>query len=434
MRNEDVLVSKKQGEFIKAFKNPKYTEILYGGAAGGGKSYILWLLQIINCYQHPGIRIGLARNTLADIKRNTLTTFYEVVNNLKIPHTEYSYNPIDGKIKWANGSVIQFFELRYLPSDPNYDRFGGALLTFGCIEEAAGVDLKGKNIFKSRLGRWKNEEYGINGKLLMTCNPGINFLYTDFYLPWQNNELEPFRYYIPANLRDNKYLGEEYRRNLESLDHASRARLLDGEWDFDGDKSRLLKYEEVLQIYEVGDSRPQSENYYLSADIAFSSDKCVLILWSGLHIIKIFNYEGDEPEKELIRIRDIYNVPPRNIVYDSDGVGQYLKGKLRQAIPFVNNGQPLLGENYDNLKSQVYFKLAEKIKDGEVKCFDNTLKEELIQEVYEIKSQPLETIDGKMKLVKKKEVKASIGRSPDVSDAMAYRMYFEIKKRFKKPF
>lgn len=432
--NEEIKVSEKQMEFLEAFHDPSYTEVLYGGAAGGGKSYVLWLLQIIKVYQCPGIRIGLARNTLADIKRNTITTFYEVVNNLGLPTTDYAYNPIDGKIKFSNGSIIQFFELRYLPSDPNYDRFGGALLTFGCIEEAAGVDLKGKNIFKSRLGRWRNEEFGINGKLLMTCNPGINFLYTDFYLPYKKNELEPFRKYIPANLSDNKYLGEEYRRNLESLDPVSRARLLEGEWDFDSDKTRLLKYDEVLSIYDYNGQRDRTEDYYLSADIAFSSDKCIIILWSGLHIVKIYNYKGDEPEEEIIRIRDEYNVPPRNIVYDSDGVGQYLKGKIRHAIPFVNNGTPLLNENYDNLKTQVYFKLAEKIRDGEVKCYDNTLKDELVQEVYEIKSQPLETIDGKMKLVKKKDIKASIGRSPDISDAMAYRMYFEIKKRFKKPF
>ena len=424
--------SSKQWKFIEAFDNPDLREILYGGAAGGGKSYVLWSLMIIKAHEFPGIKIGLARNTLADIKRNTIATFFEVVNDWGVNKKSFKYNPIDGKIKFNNGSEIIFYELRYLPSDPNYDRFGGALLTFGCIEEAAGVELKGKNVFKSRLGRWKNQEFGINGKLLMTCNPGINFLYTDFYLPYQKNELEPFRHYIPASLSDNKYLGEGYRENLETLDPVSRARLLEGEWDFDGDKTRLLSYDEVLRLYDSRDE-PQGD-YYLSCDIAFSSDRCVLILWKGLEVVKIINYTGDEPDKEVIRLSNTYNIAPRNIVYDSDGVGKYLKGKLRQAYDFKNNGKPLNDENYDHIKSQVYFKLAEKIRNEEIKIHDHTLRDELIQEVYEIKSQPLETIDGKMKLIKKKDVVSAIGRSPDISDALAYRMVFEIKKRFVKPF
>ena len=131
--------SSKQWKFIEAFDNPDLREILYGGAAGGGKSYVLWALMIIKAHEFPGIKIGLARNTLADIKRNTIATFFEVVNDWGVNKKSFKYNPIDGKIKFNNGSEIIFYELRYLPGDPNYDRFGGALLTFGCIEEAANL-------------------------------------------------------------------------------------------------------------------------------------------------------------------------------------------------------------------------------------------------------------------------------------------------------
>jgi hypothetical protein len=424
----------KQDEFFESFDDNRYSEVLYGGAAGGGKSYVLWALMIFKSIEFPGIRIGLARHTLAEIKRNTITTFYEVAKNLGIPTDYYKYNSIDGKITFSNESEIIFYELRYLPSDPNYDRFGGALLTFGCIEEAAGVEMKGKDIFKSRLGRWKNNEFGIKGKLMMTCNPGMNFLYQDFYRPWKEGELEPYRHYIPANLSDNKYLGEDYKQTLMQLDPISRSRLLKGEWDFDGDKTRLIKYEDVLDIYKVPTSHKSSGDYYISADIAFSGDKCIIILWRGLDVLEIHHYKGDEPEEEIKRLRDLHNVNPRNIVYDSDGVGKYLKGKLKYAFDFINNAKPLQGENYDNIKSQVYFKLAEVINNSLLKCLDNNLKEDLIQEVYEIKSQPLETIDGKLKLIKKKDVSKAIGRSPDISDALAYRMVFEIKGKYVRPF
>jgi hypothetical protein len=158
------------------------------------------------------------------------------------------------------------------------------------------------------------------------------------------------------------------------------------------------------------------------------------LLWKGLDVIEVNHYKGDEPEQEILRLRDKYNVSPRNIVYDADGVGKYLKAKLRGAYDFINNGVPINKENYDNIKSQVYFKLAEVISEGSMKILDLNLKDDLIQEVYEIRSQPLETIDGKLKLIKKKEVSATIGRSPDISDALAYRMVFEIKGMFRRPF
>ena len=430
----DFTPSEKQDEFIEAFDDPNYLEVLYGGAAGGGKSFILWWLMFSKSMEFPGIRVGLGRNTLTEIKKNTITTFYEVMQYLNIPKTYYKYNSIDGKITFFNGSEIIFYELRYLPSDPNYDRFGGALLTFGCIEEGGNVETKGKSIFQSRLGRWKNDEFNILPKLMITCNPTMNFLYSDFYRPYKDGDLEPFRCYIPARLSDNPFIGQHYERNLAStLKGQNKSRLLSGEWDFDGDKTRLLKYDEVLDIYNHKGYKP-SNNYYISADIAFSGDKCIIILWDGLDILEIHHYKGDEPEKEIIKLRDKYNVSPRQIVYDADGVGKYLKAKLRSAYDFINNGKPINGENYDNIKSQVYFKLAEMIGGGFVKCHDLTLKDDLIQEVYEIRSQPLETIDGKLKLVKKKEVSKAIGRSPDISDALAYRMVFEIKGKVRKPF
>lgn len=425
----------KQDEFFEAFDDSSLLEIGYGGAAGGGKSYILWALMIIKCVEHPGIRVGLARNTLADIKTNTITSFFEVYKNLGLPEEFYNYNSQAGKITFGNGSMIQFYELRYLPNDPDYVRISGALLTFGCIEEAQGCDQKGKLMFQSRLGRYMNKETGITPKLLMTFNPGMNFLYQDFYLPWVNDDMPNFRKFISAKLSDNKYIGDHYRRNLElTMDEVSKSRLLEGEWDFDSDKTRLLLYNDVLDLYDYPSAYAPHGDYYISADIAFTGDKSIILLWRGLDIIKVIHYTGEEPEKAIIALRDEYKVNPRNIVYDSDGVGKYLKGKLRYSYDFINNGKPLNGGNFDHIKSQVYFKLADNVKNGLIKVMDETLKEDLIQEVYEIKSQPLETIEGKLKVIRKKDVMKALGRSPDISDAMAYRMVFEIKKKVARPF
>lgn len=413
------------------------------GQPGGGKSYGLWSLIILKALEYDGIRIGLARQTLAQIKNNTMSTFYEVANDFGLQDIHYTYNENKGQIKFYNGSVIQFFELRYLPSDPFYDRFGGALLTFGVIEEAAGCDAKGKEVFSSRLGRWMNDIYNIPPHLYMSTNPGTNFVYSDFYIPYTKNILEPFRKYIPAKLNDNKYQSKYYASSLlKRLGKANAKRLLRGEWNFDDDATRLINYEKVNYIFDYPSKYETKGEMYLTADIAFTGDRCIIILWQGLDIIKIYNYIGDkqndgsyirDPEKELVRLAELHKVKQEHIAYDADGVGKYLKTNLPRAYDIINNSKPIRDENYANLKAQLNFKLADLINDDRIKCLDHTYKELQIQELYEIKSPPLETIDGKLKIVSKSEVKKIIGRSPDIADAMAFRMIFELRPPAKAP-
>lgn len=425
----------RQHQLFKTFGDEKLLEILFGGAAGGGKSYAIWSLMILKAIEFPLIRIGLARQMLSQIKRNTMSTFYEVTRNLGIDDSLYNYNENKGEIKFYNGSIIQFFELRYLPSDPDYDRFGGALLTFGCIEEAAGCDTKGKQIFSSRLGRWMNDDFNIPPHLYMTTNPGTNFVYSDFYVPWVKGILPDHRYYIPAKLSDNNYQSKYYERSLrDRLDKVNADRLLKGDWNFDYDSSRLMSYNSVCDIFNYSDDFKALGDMYLTADIAFSGDRCMLIIWRGLTIIEIINYNGDEPEKEIERLCKLNNIKEENVAYDSDGVGKYLKAKLPRAYDVINNSRPINGDNYDMLKSQLQFKLGEYINDGLIKCIDNSFREDTIQELYEIKSKPLDSIEGKLGVIQKKEVKKIIGRSPDISDAISFRMVFELKKSVSRPF
>lgn len=425
----------KQYELFETFGNHQLLEILFGGAAGGGKSFAVWSLAIIKCIEFAGIRVGVARHTLTQIKANSYSTFLEVTKKVGITEDMYKYNQIAGTITFFNGSQISFYELRYLPSDQDYDRFGGALLTFGIIEEAAGTDQRGKDVFSSRLGRWMNDEYNIPPHLYLTTNPGINYVYSDFYIPSIKEELAKFRYYIPSKISDNKFISGFYEDALRSrLGEDNAARLVDGDWNFDSDNARLMTYKAVADVFE-SEEQPLNGDMYISADIAFTSDRCMILIWKGLTILKTIMMDKNlEPEKEIERLAKEYNVPSQNIVYDADGVGKYLKQKLPQAYDFINNSKPLNGEKYENLKAQVHYKLAELINNGSIKCLDQTHKDSAIQELYEIKSKPLDSTEGKLGIISKKVIKQVLGRSPDISDAVAFRMVFELKKKINRPF
>jgi phage terminase large subunit len=83
-------------------------------------------------------------------------------------------------------------------------------------------------------------------------------------------------------------------------------------------------------------------------------------------------------------------------------------------------------ENFDNLKSQCYFKLADAINIGMVKIdCDAGHKDLIIQELENVKQKSVDK-DQKKGVIPKDMVKQLIGRSPDFSDAISMRFVFEI--------
>lgn len=420
----------KQDLIFEYFEDEITTEILYGGSAGSAKSFGICALTILKALEHPGIRIGLARNELTTLKKTTIVSFFEVTGNWGlIPDEHFTYNSTAGIIKFYNGSEIILLELSYKPSDPDFTRLGGHLLTFGVIDEVGEIDRQGFDIFKSRLGRWKNDEFNIKPICLMTCNPTKNWLYKEFYKPSIDGTLKDYQVFIQALPTDNPYISNSYLKTLQKLHINQRERLLNGNWDYDDDPNVLMSFENIMNIWDnipkIDDEKPGKR--YISADIAFTSDRMVIMVWDDLTIIDIIINPNEKLEDVILELAKKYKVPNYNICYDSDGVGQFLKTRLPNAKPIVNNSTPINKENYRNLKTQLYFKLAEKINSSQVKIkgFDKH-KETIQEELSAVKYKPTDSV-SKLDIIDKGEVKRIIGRSPDFSDAMAYRMYYEFK-------
>ena len=139
---------------------------------------------------------------------------------------------------------------------------------------------------------------------------------------------------------------------------------------------------------------------------------------------------------EIIKSFQIENqVPNSHIVVDEDGVGGGVVDILR-CKGFVNNSSALENpitrkkENFDNLKSQCYFKLAQMINDSKLYInASGTMKEMIIQELEQVKQKAVDN-DATKGIIPKDKVKALIGRSPDFSDCLAMRMVFEYTPKF----
>ena len=90
-------------------------------------------------------------------------------------------------------------------------------------------------------------------------------------------------------------------------------------------------------------------------------------------------------------------------------------------------------ENYQNLKTQCYYKLSDCINKGQIgiKTNDITEKNHIIEELEQVRSKDMDK-DNKLQIIPKETVKNIIGRSPDYSDCMMMRMYYELDVNFGK--
>lgn len=427
----------KQAQVFDLFNDDVTTEVTFGGSLGAGKSYVLASLLVMKSLQYPGIRIGLGRNSLTTLKKTTVVTILEVLSNWHLTSEHYVYNAHNGIIKFTNGSEIILVELAYLPSDPQYTRLGGQLFTFSAIDESTEVTEKAKEIFQSRSGRWKNEEFGLKPFLLMTTNPSrSSFIYRNVYKPYKENRLRSHQAFIPALPSDNPFLPKGYVENLmQTMSHNEIRRLIYGEWELEDDPTGLFKAADVLNMYDTSVILTTDKTRRLSADVAFTADKCVLVVWEGLNVLKIITQDKttDQTLIDLIKMTMLeYEIRTDNICWDADGVGKFLKQHFPSGKEINNNGKTVVEHGYINLKTELYFRFSYLLGKGHIKMYDTLYMKELDEEFAVIKHKPKENMTNKIELVSKADMKRQLGRSPDYADALAYGMIFHLQQNYVK--
>lgn len=182
------------------------SDIVYGGSKGSGKSYLGCSLIFGDALIYPGTHYFIARKELNDLRKYTIPSIYEVFKHWGITDKYYTYNGQDSFFTLYNGSRVYLVDAKSLPSDPQFQRFGSMQMTRGWIEEAGEFEEAAKNGLAVSIGRWKNEEYKLPGKLLQTCNPSKNYLYYEYYQKHKNGKIEPWKRFVQALPQDNKKL------------------------------------------------------------------------------------------------------------------------------------------------------------------------------------------------------------------------------------
>jgi len=403
--------------------------VLYGGAAGGGKTFLGCSWQINRRLKYPNTRGVIARAELKRLRQSTMATFWSIANNMKLVNgIHYTYNMSDHIIKFYNGSEIMLLDLAYKPSDAEYTRLGSIEITDYFVDEAAEVSKKAVDILDSRV-RY-NLIHNVP-KGLLSCNPTKGWLYSDYFDADRKNTIREDRFFIKALPSDNEYLPEAYLEKLSRLPERDRKRLKEGDWDYDESNDRLFYYDDLLRCFR---NEIIGNTMHITADIAgLGDDKTIIGLWNGWSLVDIFMLEKKYPNEVADFIRNLAkerNVRLANIVVDADGLGIGVVGILK-CRAFNNGGRAVDNETYMNLKAECYFKLGEKINANGITICTSKFKEEIIQQMEVVRESNVDK-EKKKQVTSKDEIKKQHGYSPDFADMIMMRMYFDLYPNYGK--
>lgn len=426
-------LSVKQTIAIDYLEDTDTNVILYGGGAGGGKSMLgaYWVLK--QCLKYPNTRYVIGRSRLKNLKETTLRSLFEVCSMQGLTaNVDFTYNETKSLITiHQTKSEILLKDLFHYPSDPNFDSLGSMEITGAFIDEATEITTTAYNVIQSRM-RYNLDKHGLTPKLLMTCNPSKGWIYSEFYKKFKDGTLDDNKQFVQSLVTDNPNISKHYINQLRQLDVLSQKRLLFGDWEYSDDDTQLFSIDALNDMF-TNEYVSGVGQKYISVDVArYGRDQSVVCLWHDWRCeeIKTFDKNSiDELANIVDQLAKKHNVQRSNIVADSDGVGGGFVDMLKGCKSFVNNSKALDNENFRNLKTQCYYKFAQRVMNGQI--FINTnngeLKNKIIMEFEMVKQHDIDK-DNKLSITPKDKIKSLLGRSPDLSDALIMRYYFELSK------
>jgi hypothetical protein len=263
----------------------KGNEILYGGAAGPGKSHALRHEGLNWCLEINGLQVYLFRRTFPELEKNHILPSLN-----EFPQDIGKYR--DQKRRWEffNGSMLHFCHCQYEQDVFNYQ---GAEIHLLLIDELTTFTEFIYDYLRARVRcaleipeRYRNKIPGI----VCASNPGgvghefVKRRWVDFAQPLElkrasKQEGGMLRCYIPGKLEDNPILTErdpQYIHRLDALPEPYRTAYKDGDWDiFLGQAFRFSRQHHVIKPRPV----PEYAPIYMTFDWGYGAPFSVGWWW-----------------------------------------------------------------------------------------------------------------------------------------------------------
>lgn len=282
--NLKLSVTSKQKLFIDATES----EVLFGGAAGGGKSYGQMVDALLFALLYPGSKQLILRRTFSELDKSLIRTSLAL-----FPREIYTFNSSSHTGKFKNGSIIDFGYCAaendvYQYQSAEYDVIRFDELTH--FTEAQYVYLisriRGANSFPKQVKSSTNPggvgHSWVKARFVDPSPPGEHFSGTDGLS----------RIFIPSLIDDNSFLTScdpNYKKRLLALPERERRALLSGDWDiFEGQYfSEFSRENNVTEPFEI----PQGWRKFRTVDYGLDRLACLWIALSpdgGCYVYREF--------------------------------------------------------------------------------------------------------------------------------------------------
>jgi len=299
------------------FHEAKEDEVLFGGAAGGGKSYGQLSDALLYALEFPGIKQLILRRTFPELEKSLIRssrTFYPTSQKI------CSYNESKKSYTFINHSIIDF---GYCNSEKDVYNYQSAEYDVIRLDEATHFTEFMYLYLKSRVR-------GVNNypkQMKSTTNPG-NVGHTFFKERFVDNgeqvykDVNGTRLFIPAKLKDNIFLMKndpDYIKRLESLPEKEKKALRDGNWDiFDG--QFFTEFDRSIHVIEPFNI-PEYWDRYIAMDYGLDMFAVLFIaidtkgkayIYNEIHKSNLIVSEARQTLKSIMRQHKYKNIfaPP----------------------------------------------------------------------------------------------------------------------------
>lgn len=403
--------------------------ICIAGSTGSGKTDGVINVLIAQALRYNGIKIGVFRKNYTTLRSTTIPSFIECFSRANL-WKYINYNQRDNTMTLPNGSQFLFKEAD-ITKDPDLMKIKGLQLTYAVMEEANEMSQKVFSILVTRIGRAKNKDYGIAGKIILTLNPSYGWVKKEFYEKFRAGTLGDDYAFMEMTALDNPYLPKSFIEGLELLPDEEKQRYLHNNWEYDENVNSLIPYEWLKNCIKDEEYLPQRSNgeyeykmMMLGVDPSREgNDRTILAIsngWSTYKWIEVTKQDNVEVAELVRDTMEQYSIGTDNVWVDTIGIGAGVYDVLYHNGYEVNSykgsdsayhWRGITAYRFGNKRAESYWIFRELIKEGEYSLVYN---EQLIKELTNINWFRK---DGKIYIESKADIKKRLGYSPDYADA-----------------
>ena len=433
----EVTRTERQKQAWDALNDPLIRRVMYGGAKGGGKSYMLCVWAFMQAYNYAykhkllptsnPIHVGwIGRKRATDFTATTLQTWRRAI-------PEQYYKLKGGTEKDPKHILIlDRIAIDYggLDNQENINKFNSAEYAFFCIDQAEETTRDDISVLQGSL-RLTIKGQKLDYKELYTANPGQCWLKNEFI-----SSPMPENVFVPALPGDNPHLPEDYTKTLETA-FKHRPELLKaylfGSWDSLDGATQVIKSSWIENTKKRNIQLKPAKHYLVCDTARFGDDETVIGRFQDLNLVEklVFGYcKSTEISSRLAAESNKHGQIPIVVEAVGSDLGACVVDELEtlghKAVVYcpqaasheidANTGKP----KFYNIRAEAWWKAAEMLSSGNVKSenmtfvvacpgLDETIAQQLLFPSYDFR-------DGKLLIESKADIKKRLGRSPDHAD------------------